>query len=264
MNNNMKSPILLKRDHTDSLDIERTKLPKPVKSVLPKPSVTHVTREKTPTFLIGLLSMLLVATYIFTLKFYEPAKNILIMGSVVVYPFTFLITMLISRYYGFKECRKAIFMSAGLYLCFALIMMVALFPPASKSTMQYNAIVQYVFANNIVNVGSTSFYYPTMGQFLGVVVSFVISHLLVATIYNAIHKYTVEYLAAGLSLFIGYIIDRIILVMMLYAKGLRLKKNTFDFVIRALTSEFMVSIVMVVLIVIVYIVITKIKKSKID
>ena len=35
--------------------------------------------------------IMLIATFIFTLKSYEPAKNIILTGGIIVYPFTFLI-----------------------------------------------------------------------------------------------------------------------------------------------------------------------------
>ena len=83
--------------------------------------------------------------------------------------------------------------------------------------------------------------------------------MLYAVIYNAVHKYTVEYLAVGLSIFIAYILDRLIYMPILYAEGLKNGANTFDFFIKCLTSEFIAAMLGCILIVIVYAIISLIK-----
>lgn len=219
--------------------------------------------KKSPVFLTGLLTLILIVVYVFTLKNYQPAQNIIISGGIIVYPLTFLIVALISKYYGFKEARKSIFISSALYLVFMLLIMLAVFPHADAQTSGYNAILQYVFTNNAIEIGSSGYqlFYPTLGQFFGVVVAFVISHLIYATIYNAIHNFTIEYLSVGLSLFIAYVLDRMIFMPILYAKGLIKGNNTFEFLIQCLTSEFIAAIMMIVFIVIIYVIITSIKKT---
>ena len=52
--------------------------------------VKLVNEKKTPVFLTGMLAMVLIVAYTFTLKNYEPATNIIITGGIVVYPLTFL------------------------------------------------------------------------------------------------------------------------------------------------------------------------------
>jgi len=218
--------------------------------------------KRPPIFLTGFLAIILIATYIFTLKFYEPAKNIILTGGIMVYPLSFLIVALISKYYGFKEARKSIYISSALYLAFIVLIMIGTIPHSNNLTSSHNAVVQYLLVNNFKDIGSTgfSFYYPTLGQFFGVVVAFLVSHLLYATIYNAIKGYTIDYLAVGLGLFITYILDRLIFIPMLYAKGLYSGFNTFEYLIQCLTSEFITSIIMTILIIIVYVIITSLKK----
>ena len=83
-----------------------------------------------------------------------------------------------------------------------------------------------------------------------------------STVYNAIHNFTVDYLANGLGIFIAYIIDRILFVFILFAKGLTNGDNTFGFVIQVLTSEFMFAILAAVIMIILYSIITSIWKKK--
>ena len=217
--------------------------------------------EKRPVFLTGLLGIILVITYIFTLKNYEPASKLVITGGIVVYPLTFIILACIQKYYGFKEARKSIYISSLLYVAFILLIMIGVIPHANNLTGSQNAVIQYLFVNNSkVLSESITLFYPTLGQFFAVLIAFVVSHLLFATIYNAIKNYTIDYLAVGLGVFISYIIDRLLFMPILLAKGLKNGYNTFDYLIQSITSEFISAIMASVVIIIVYVIIIQIKK----
>ena len=275
VNNEVKSPIMLRNDE----------IPKPIMPDivdLPKPNnyqetPTRVSREPLPTFKemkkeskkenspalwTSLLSVLLIATFMFSLKFYEPADNLILTGGIYIYPLTFLIVAIICKFYGFKSARKSIFASVLAVLIFTFITMLCVIPDGNSTSMQYNAIIQYIFANDSTYIGSFRIFYPTLGQYFGVLISFIISHLLYATIYNVTHKITIETLSIGLSLFIAYIIDRIVFIFLLFAEGLSKKTNTFDFVIKCLTSEFMAAIAVSVLIIIVMAIVIAVTKNK--
>ena len=47
----------------------------------------------------------------------------------------------------------------------------------------------------------------------------------------------------------------------LFAEGLFKNKNTFEYVIQSLTSEFIASILMTIIVIIIYLIITSIKKT---
>lgn len=275
VNNEVKSPIMLRNDE----------IPKPIMPDivdLPKPNnyqeiPTRVSREPLPTFKemkkeskkenspalwTSLLSVLLIATFMFSLKFYEPADNLILTGGIYIYPLTFLIVAIICKFYGFKSARKSIFASVLAVLIFTFITMLCVIPDGNSTSMQYNAIIQYIFANDSTYIGNFRIFYPTLGQYFGVLISFIISHLLYATIYNVTHKITIETLSIGLSLFIAYILDRIIFIFLLFSEGLMKKTNTFDFVIKCLTSEFMAAIAVSVLIIIVMAIIIAVTKNK--
>ena len=219
-------------------------------------------KKKSPTFLTGLLSLILIITFIFTLKNYEPAKNIIITGGVLTYPLSFIIVAFINKYYGFKETRKSILISSLLYLVFMLLAIISIMPHPNQITSGYNAIIQYVFANNFKEFSWGTLFYPMLGQFLGIVVAYTVSHLLFATIHSITKDYTIDYLAMGLGLFISYIVDRIIFVPILLSEGLIKGTNTFNYMIQILTSEFIAAIFMTIILIILYIIITNIKKSK--
>jgi len=227
--------------------------------VLSRPSTRSA---KKPTFLVCLLTLMLIVTFIFTLKMYEPVKNILVTGGIFVYPFTFLIIAYIAKYYSFNEAKKSVFMSAGMFAIFFLLIMLCLIPSANNATASYNSVVQYIFANNFWTIGNTQIFYPTMGQFCGILIAYISSHLLYASIYNAIHRYTIDYLAMGLSAFIAAIVDRVVFVPILLLENLLNGSNEFEFFIKCLTSEFIATIVFTMLAIAGYIAISLIKESK--
>lgn len=217
--------------------------------------------KKRPMFASGLLTILLAISYIFILKVYEPAPSIMVTGSILVYPLTFLVVAYISRYYGFKETRKCIFMSFLLFIIFIAITTICVIPKPNSQTSSYNAVIQYLYTNNFFMIGDTKIFYPTLGQFLGTAISFLVSHLLFATIYNAIHNYTVDYLAISLSIFIAAIVDRIIFMPSLFLENLIKGFNSFEYFIKCLTSEFIATIAATLIIIILYIILTTIIDS---
>jgi len=229
--------------------------------VLRRPSERKL-ESKRPVFLVGLLSVILIVSYIFTIKTYEPVNNVLITGGVIVYPFTFLIISYISKYYGFKESRKAIFISAALFLLFMILTMVSLIPTPNNETSSYNAVIQYLYANDFFMIGDTRIFMPMLGQFFGIGIAFIVSHLLYATIYNAIHNYTIDYLAMGLSVFIAGVVDKIIFMTLFFAENLIDGVNTFEYFIKCLTSEFIATIISSIAMIIIYVIINAFKENK--
>ena len=226
-----------------------------------KLKVIKTEEKKVPIYLVGLLSTILIATYIFTLKNYEPARNIVLTGGIIIYPLSFLILTLISKYYGFKEARKSVFISSLIYISFIVIMMIGIFPLSNIETSSYSSIVQFIFAYKSFIVGDFIIYYPIIGQFFSVLISYVVSHLLFATIYNAVSRFTIDYLAVGLSLFIAYILDRLLFMPILFVDGLISESKSFDYLIQCLTSEFIAAIMITILIIIVYTLFTTIKNA---
>lgn len=246
------------------------------RGVLSRPSVRQATIQMDPVtlppvvekekksayFATGLLTLILIVTYMFTLKMYEPVRNMLITGSIMVYPLSFLIIAYVSKYYGFKEAKKSVFMSSILFAIFILLVMICLMPTANNATAAYNMVIQYIFANNYVEIGTWTLFYPILGQFFGLIIAYVTGHLIYAKVYDAIHGITVDYLAAGLGIFIGYIVDRMLFIPLLYAESLIKKMNSFQHLIKCLTSEFMGAILGTLIVIVVYVVISTIKDKK--
>lgn len=267
MNNNkgvLQRPSTKKQENQSTRDepYANISITERSKVVEPTEVVKETKVQKCPAFAMGLLTVLLLISYVFTLKIYEPVQNIMITGGILVYPLTFLVLAYVFRYYGFKETRKCIFGSALLFIIFVVLTALCVIPKANNQTSNYNAVVQYLYTNNFFMLGDMKIFYPTLGQFLGLVGAFVISHLLFATIYNAIHKYTVDYLAVGLSIFIAAITDRIIFMPSLFLENLISGANTFDYFLKCLTSEFMGTIVATVVVIILYVIITSIKDAR--
>jgi len=215
--------------------------------------------EKRPVFLVGLLTIILIVSYMFTYKTYEPVKNIVISGGILVYPLSFLVIAYICKYYSPKEAKKSTYISAGLFAIFVLLVVIGIMPEPNTETTSYNAVIQYLFANDYFMLGDMRIFYPLLGQFLGLILAFIVSHWLYAVIYKAIKNYVPEFLSMGLSVFIACIIDRLIFIPLLFLENLIDKSNTFQYFLKCLTSEFMVVIPAVFILIILYLIINKIK-----
>lgn len=216
--------------------------------------------KKDSSLYVGVLTILLLLTYIFTLKFYEPAANIYVTGGILFYPITFLILILIYKDYGFKIARKSILTSVILFILFILGIMISSLFSANTLTSSYDSVVQYVFVNNVKLIGNLKLYYPTLGQFFGTIIAYITSHLIFITIYNAIKSFAADYLSISLAIFISYILDRIIFMPIFYMNGLMNGSSTFDYFIKCLTSEFIFTILASLIFVIAYVIIDLIKK----
>lgn len=140
--------------------------------------------------------------------------------------------------------------------------MIGVMPQANNETSGYNTVIQYIFTNDFFLVGNVRFYYPMLGQFFGTLVAFVVSHLIYATVYNAINTLTVDYLAMGLGSFIAFIVDRIIFTVLLFLQNLIEGVNTFDFFLKCLTSEFIGYIAAALVVIVLYIIITSIVDAR--
>jgi len=217
---------------------------------------------KAPVFLTCLLTIILIITYSYTLKMYEPTKNLVLTGGILVYPISFLANIFISKNYGLKAARKSVFTASLMFVMFIVLIMFCAIFTANKATQGHDAMLQYVFVNDVTYIGKTALYYPTLGQFFGVLISFLASHILFATIYNALKKVNVnEYLNVGLSVFIAYVVDRIIFIPLLYSEGLIKGANTFGYLIKCLTSEFIAAMLASVLIIIAFAIIVNLSKK---
>lgn len=232
------------------------------KGLLRRPS-ERVLEAHRPVFATGLLTVILIVAYVFSIKVYEPVENVNVTGGILFYPLTFLIICYIAKYYGFKESRKSIYISTGLFFVFILLTMVGVTIPSNNQTASYNAVIQYLYTNDFIEIDHFRIFYPILGQFFGMTIAYVVSHLLFATIYNAIHLFTADYLAMGLSAFIAGIIDRVIFMPLLFIENLLDSSVTFDYFIKCLTSEFIVTIVATMIVIVLYVIVVAIKK-KID
>ena len=249
----IKSPIALKKnideENENYLEVTKNKIK------LKK-------KDSTPAFLTGLLTILLIASYIFIPKVYSPANHIYINGSILVYPLTFLIITIMLKKYTFTEVRKSIYTSSALFLLFLLIMCIGITPKANTDSTNYNIVIQFLFANNNYKIGEFNLFYPVLCQVFGVIVPYFISHLLYATLYVALISYTLNYLAVLLSLFIAYIIDRSLYVTIYFANDLLNNPDIFNTYIKYLTSEYIAAILMVVIILFLDLLFIPVQKNK--
>ncbi len=227
-----------------------------------KPKNTESSSLKSDGCLITLLTIILIADYIFIHKNYEPIKNMIITGGTIIYPFSFLVTTFIANKYNKKEARKHIYVSSAMFILFILIIILGLIPKASYTTLVYNSTIQSIFASNMLNIGNVTIYYPILGAFFGTVIAFIVSHTIYLLFYNLIRSSTINFVAMGLSTLVGLVLDRLIFMLLLYGKNLITGDNSFQYFIKCLTGEFMFAIIMTVVLIIIYVIFSSIKNKK--
>lgn len=205
-----------------------------------------------PSFLTGLLTILLIASFILVPKSYSITDNIMVDGSILVYPITFFIISLMCNRYSFKQIRKSIYLSTLLYLIFMVIMCLGVIIPANSDTSNYNVVIQFIFAGNSKELGDLTLYYPLLGQTFGLALAYFISHLIYALVYFIIKDFTMDYLSALLATFISYIIDRTIFIPLYCNNYVFGDKPEFNYFIKFLAGEYLVSLFVIVIILFLY------------
>lgn len=205
-----------------------------------------------PSFLTGLLTILLIASFILIPKTYSITENIIIDGSILVYPFTFLILTFMCKRYSFKQIRKSIYLSSILYLVFMFFICLGINPPANSDTSNYNLVIQFIFAGNSKEFGEATLFYPMIGQTFGIVIAYFVSHLIYALIFFILKDITIDYLSALLGLFIAYIIDRTIFSPIYCNDFVFGTKPEFDYFIKFLAGEYLFAIFIIIIILLIY------------
>ena len=251
-------PIKLKNE-SDTNEILETK--REINVVNDGSHLKITKNDSSPSFLTGLLAILLITSYIFIPKTFSLSENIIVDGAAVIYPITFLVIALMCRKYSFKVVRRTIYISSLLYLSFLFLLSMSVLIPANSDTSNYNLVVQYIFAGNMKDIGGITIYYPLFGQLLSIVLAYAISHLIYSLIYFNLKEFTMDYLAAFLSMFIAYIIDRSLFVPLFNINYVFGSEGEFNYFIKYLAGEFMITVFIVVLLLILYSVFSAIKKG---
>lgn len=201
-------------------------------------------------YIIYIFILLTIICEIFKSKniFLESNKILEISISNILYPITFLITILIYKKSDFKETHKNIIRTSTIILLFMLIISIFNTIPGNYISRETDLALKQIFTPNFILIKKFPIYYPDLLNLITFTLLFYFSHTLILILYEAMEPYTKKFIAFGLAMFIPLTLDVICYVSI---------NNIFDEIefpkmITNLTSNFVIVIISTILMTIIY------------
>lgn len=216
---------------------------------------TMKNKKGTNTILTYLLLTFIIICSIFKYKtvFLEPNNVLEVSISNLLYPFTFLFTILILKKSNFKETHKIIIKTALVFLIFTVILSIMNSIPGSYYTREADLALKNVLTPHYFMIGTTPIYYPDILSTLSFTILFYFSHILVVILYEAMEPYTYKFVAFALAMFIPFALDTIC-----YTTIVSTFENVeFSKLITNLTSNFVLVIIYSIFITLLYLLFTR-------
>lgn len=198
------------------------------------------------------LFMLLLLTILFTEKNIYLAPNLNVNAGLIIYPFTFLLVVLMYKKYNMKYVRKTLYSSFILLFCFYLLMTILNTIDGITSSQIITNSLRNIFTPNSLTINNKFIYYPNIAVLLTFTVVYFISHFIFITVYEAIEGTTNHLIAFILSIMIGFTLDQILFTPL--SNIPRIIDNTLSYksLIEIMTANFIVVIFSSVLMLFIY------------
>ena len=207
----------------------------------------------------GLLIIVLLITLIFKNKSILIAPVLEVSISIFLYSFTFLILGYILTKYNYQEAKKAIKISIILILLFLLIVSILNNIPGNAESELNQALLNIFTPYNISILGQNIYIFDL--SILLILLIYYITHNIFISIDDTLNTITNKYLSFGISIFIAFIIDTMFMVPTLYIKDIYYTNLVAFDIIKYLTANFMVLIIMSLLSLLIYTLIFQKKKN---
>ncbi|MFA7120435.1 MAG: hypothetical protein WC277_03065 [Bacilli bacterium] len=207
----------------------------------------------------GLLIIVLLITLIFKNKSILIAPVLEVSISIFLYSFTFLILGYILTKYNYQEAKKAIKISIIFILLFLLIVSILNNIPGNAESEINQALLNIFTPYNISILGQNIYIFDL--SILLILLIYYITHNIFISIDDTLNTITNKYLSFGISIFIAFIIDTMFMVPTLYIKDIYYTNLVAFDIIKYLTANFMVLIIMSLLSLLIYTLIFQKKKN---
>ena len=207
-------------------------------------------KKETNSILSYLLLTFIIICSIFKYKtiFIEP-NNVLEVGiSNIIYPFTFLFTILINKKNNFKTTHNMIIKTAIIFIIFNTIISILNTIPGSYFSSEIDLSLKNILTPKYFILENKPVYYPDIISTITFTLLFYFSHILLIILYEAMEPFTYKFVAFSLAMFIPYALDTICYTTI---------TNTFNNVefpklITNLTSNFVLVVIYSIIITILY------------
>jgi len=218
-------------------------------------------KKDTSTILKYLLLTVIIICSIFRYKtlFIEPNNVLEVSISNLLYPFSYILTILILKKTNFKETHKTIISVALVFLVFTILVSLMNSIPGNYYSRDIDLWLKEILTPKFFIVNKTAIYIPNLFNILSYTILFYFSHVLLVILYEAMEPYTKKFIAFSLAMFIPYALDTICFTTIISTVEL----VEFNKLILNLTSNFVVVIIYTIVMTIIFSLTNIKKKSKI-
>ena len=218
-------------------------------------------KKETNTILKYLLLTIIIICSIFRYKnlFIEPNNVLEVSISNLLYPFSFLLTILILKKTNFKETHKTIINVALVFLIFTILISIMNTIPGNYYSRDVDLSLKELLTPSYFFIKGVPIYIPNLFNILSYTILFYFSHILLVILYEAMEPYTKKFIAFSLAMFIPYALDTICHTTIIST----IELVEFNKLIINLTSNFVLVIIFTIIITIIFCLTNIKRKSKI-
>ena len=157
----------------------------------------------------SILIIFLILCYTFQGKIINIAPSLNISISLLLYPLTFILTLIIYQKHGILESKKSIILSVLLLFTYILISSLLCNISSISSENAVSESLRNVFTPQNTTLYNLHIYYPNiLNTFLFIIV-YTLSHYIFIVLYDGIKDNSNKYIGLILSLLIASILDQI-------------------------------------------------------
>ena len=190
----------------------------------------------------SILIIFLILCYTFQGKVINIAPSLNISISLLLYPLTFILTLIIYQKHGILESKKSIILSVLLLFTYILISSLLCNISSIPSESAVSESLRNVFTPQNTTLYNLHIYYPNiLNTFLFIIV-YILSHYIFIVLYDGIKDNSNKYIGLILSLLIASILDQIMYLPITCIPTLVDKTITITELVKMLTANFIVII----------------------
>ena len=190
----------------------------------------------------SILIIFLILCYTFQGKVINIAPSLNISISLLLYPLTFILTLIIYQKHGILESKKSIILSVLLLFTYILISSLLCNISSIPSESAVSESLRNVFTPQNTTLYNLHIYYPNiLNTFLFIIV-YTLSHYIFIVLYDGIKDNSNKYIGLIFSLLIASILDQIMYLPITCIPTLVDKTITITELIKMLTANFIVII----------------------
>ena len=182
--------------------------------------------------------MLLLISYIFSIKFIYIAPNLNISLGLLIYPFTFLILALMYNNKNITEVKESIYFNFLLIIIFYIIISILNSLDSITSTELISSNLRNIFTPNYLIIKNFILYYPDLINLLTFIVVYFLTHYIFITVFEVIKVNINSPVAFILAILISFILDQMIYVPLTNLHSLINLEITYQNLIEYMTANF--------------------------